>query len=183
MRKIFIFILVFPSLISAQSFRLGFDFAINKVNIENIVTKNENGLSGDGIPLSLHLLGDYKINNMFLMRGKIGGVPLWVEFSSVEFGIDLNYYVYNPIYLSAGYLIHANQGGHGSIYAGSLFATIPMLKLGGGVELSIFEIFAEYLIPFSEKKIYSSLDQITLQPRTYNFKNMIRAGLTFTWGL
>ncbi len=168
---------------SAQIFKLGFDFGINRVNTLNIQSNETNGLPVEGLPLSLHLIGDYKINDILLLRGKIGGVPLWVEFKGLEAGIDLNYFLYKPIYLGTGFLIHFNQGGNGSLSWASHYVTIPMLKLGAGVELKVFEIFVEYFVPLLDRRIYSSLDPITYEARIYNFKNMFRIGFTFSWGL
>jgi hypothetical protein len=105
--RVCVFILFFSICINAQSFKPGFEFEIHKIHV--LYPEGTRILGGDGMPMAFNLELTYNIFKRFSLQAKIGHT-LHVAFWGLELGLNGNYEILGPVFITAGTMFHSNEG-------------------------------------------------------------------------
>jgi hypothetical protein len=171
-------ILLFSTVSFAQNLRLGFDLEAHQIRVST--PNDEIIMGGNGAPLSYHLNLGIRVLDPLNVQITVGRT-LHVEFSGWEFGTNVIYKFYTPIYIKAGVLQHSNEGGGVSNQLTISYASILMIHFGVGVDVADFlSIGLDYYIP-TTKKVILWTGLFEKEPQT--FERMIRLGFNFGWDL
>ncbi|HAB53434.1 MAG: hypothetical protein A2315_06170 [Ignavibacteria bacterium RIFOXYB2_FULL_35_12] len=178
MNKIILVSLFWYPIALGQNLKLGFDLEAHQIRVST--PNNEIIMGGNGAPLSYHLNFSIEVLDPLIVQFKVGRT-LHVEFRGWEFGTNVTYKLFEPIFLKFGALQHSNEGGGGSNTFTETYASIFMFHFGFGLEVTEFlSIGLDYYIPTS-KKVIVWQGLFDKEPQT--FKKMIRLGFNFGWDI
>ncbi len=178
MKKILMIILLVSTISKAQDFKLGFDAELHQVRI----SMGNGILGGNGLPLSIHFISGYDFLKDISLQSKIGRT-FHVEFAGWEFGLSVKYFIYQPFYLTTGYLYHYNEGGNNGISSGHSYADLSLIRVGGGIFIMQFmSIGIEYYFPIRKKEI-GWIRHENEEMKYYSFEGLIRLSFIFDWKL
>ena len=185
MKKFVLVFLLFPILISAQHFKLGFDAEVSYIRVNNTKGNNSHGVAYESfIPITFNLIAGFNFNKKFSMQAHIGKTIIAVEFSGFEVGLNGVYNLNKSFYASAGVLQHSNEGGSVSISHGVTFASLFMLTAGIGYKISKhFALEINYYHPTNKKLLYyyNPIFLTEGADTRFFFDYMLRMNFVFSW--
>lgn len=183
MKKIIFLLFFTPILVSAQSFKLGFDFEPSYVRI---IRDNKSEPLGSEIgiisPIAVTIIPGIVLNKKLTLQGHIGYSLLSLQFSGFEIGMNSLYNFNKRIYASVGFRHHSNEPNSAGNNLSVKSMTLFMLTAGMGYKTSKhFALELEYYYPIKKKKFVYLCNTCEYNPPGI-FNYMLRLNLVFRWG-